>query len=442
MLRGTITLHSSQFPTGMPLVIELLDGELNRRWQGAAIVNMPAPFPVDIVTNGSVIFVALPSGQRAQIQLKPTAGAPDGAIGVVLPPIRERTMSFLGEGRSPTDSALDGVWVRLWSRDATRSWSVRPWKPSFQPGPGRSVSGEFDAHDLRRGQHYLQTGFGSSRPRMTAVPVGGASFTLQPSLRRADETADVTVDIDVGAGSPAARIMLSYLSNGDLERAQIVGDTLLLSHPDRLDVTTAVLGGYYLLVSRDMGRLEHLLTTSLSKWAKWIPDFAVIAAWKCLRQEQPDAEEARDRFLDAARCGLPIFTHGLRSLVDGLRMIEADGALSNDAVRKTGERLRKFASVANWRSTFTTFFAAHPSKPIYPGEVQWLADAQQAILDPLSCFPWVSELPQGQASRDEFDSHISAAFSRAFASPPGTVSAAEAYKAFNEGITNLCEATP
>jgi hypothetical protein len=44
MLTGTITLHSSQFQTGTPLVIELLDGELNRCWQGTAIVNMPVGF--------------------------------------------------------------------------------------------------------------------------------------------------------------------------------------------------------------------------------------------------------------------------------------------------------------------------------------------------------------------------------------------------------------
>ena len=286
-------------------MIELLDGELNRRWQGTAIVNMPAPFPAHLATEGSVIFVALPSGQRAQVQLETTAGPPDRAIDLVLPSLPERRMSSTGEERSPSGSALNDVWVRLWSRDASRTWSVRPWKPAFRSGLGRSVSGEFNAHDLRRGQHYLQTGVGSSRPRITAIPAGGAAFALRPVLRRGDETVEVAVDIDVGAGSPAARIMLSYLSNGDLERAQIVGEASLLAHPDRLDRTTAVLGGYYLLACRDMERLEHLLTTSLSKWAKWLPDFAVIAAWKCLRQERPDPEKAREHFLDAARCGLP-----------------------------------------------------------------------------------------------------------------------------------------
>jgi hypothetical protein len=450
MLSGTITLYSSQFPTGTPLVIELLDGELNRRWQGAAIVNEPVPFPTHLATGDSVISVALPSGQSMPIPLKPTDGEPGAAIHVDLPRRPEKAMSSARDWQSAFDRTLDNVWVRLWSRDAVRRWKVRRWKPAFRLGTDGSVSVEFDADELRPGQHFLQIGTGMAQPRMTAIPAGGATVVLRPVPRCDDDAAELAVDIDVDAGTPEARSVLSYLSNGDLERAQIVGNDLLLAHPaddDRLDLTTALLGAYYLLACRDMDRLDHLVKARVSSWAAWLPDCAVIAAWRCLRQDQPDAEQAREQLVVAARCGLPIYTRGLRLMVDGLRMIEADEALCNEAARWAGKRLRKFASVANWRARFTTFFAAHPDRPINPGaSVRWLTEGQRARSDPLSRFPWGpesrTEPPEGQASRDQFGNHLSAAFSRAFASPSGNVSAAEAYRAFHEGITNLSGATP
>lgn len=443
-MSGTITLHSSQFPTGMPLVIELLDAQLNRAWQGVAIVNQPAPFPVHLATRDSVVFVALPPAQNITVPLKDIAGEASGALAVALPSIPERAVSLAGDWRSSSNILLDKVWVRLWSRDVARNWRVRRWSPSFQIGADGSASSKFRAGELRSGQHFLQIGTALLQPRMTAIPIGSTAFMLRPDPRRSDEALDVAVDVD--AGSPGARMMLRYLSNGDLGRARIVGDTLLLAHLDQLDSTTALVGGYYLLACRDMEQLDRLLTTSLSKWGKWLSDVAVIAGWSCLRRERPDAEQAREHFLDASRCGVPIYSRGLRLLVDGLRLIMTDGALRNEEVESADKRLRKFAGVADWRTTFTTFLATHPNKPINSAaSMHWLTDTRRAISDPLSLFPWASESPavplDGDAARHEFGSHISAAFSRAFASPPGNVGAVEAYKAFNEGITNLYEAT-
>ncbi|WP_439402656.1 hypothetical protein ACNJYA_09635 [Bradyrhizobium sp. DASA03068] len=454
MMSGTITLLSSQFQTGTPLVIELLDGDLNRRWQGAVIVNEPAPFPIHLAAGIGTIVVAFPSGHTVPVPLIPISGEAkggikegsieQGAIRVELPRMPEA--AALADGRRlPSGRSLEDVWVRLWSQGKVGRWRVQRWKPTFHPNADGSVSGEFRSGELHTGQHFLQIGTGLSQPRMTAIPMDGATFVLRPDPRRSDDAVEVAVNIDVDAGSPGARTLLRYLSNGDLERARIVGDTLLPGDPEMLDLTTAVIGSYYLLACGDMDRLERLLTASMSKWANCLPDFAVIAAWGCLRREQPDAVQARQHLLDASKCGVPVYTRGLRLMVDGLRMVMTDEALRNNEVDGADKWLRKFAGVADWRATFTTFRAAHPNKPTSSStSMNWLTEAGRARSDPLSLFPWASasRSVSPHAGRDESSGHLSAAFSRAFASLTGNVGAAEAYKAFNDSIAQLCGATP
>jgi hypothetical protein len=453
MMRGSITLLSSQFETGTPLVIELLDGALNRRWQGAAIVNQPVPFPIQLAAESAIIVVALPSGHTVPVPLMSVSGEAKGrikegsikagAISVELPQMPEAAASRAYGSPSPSDRSLDDVWVRLWSKDKVGRWKVQRWKPTFQSNADGSVSGKLRARELHQGQHFFQIGTGLSRPRMTAIPMDGATFVLRPDPRRIDDAVEVAVNIDVDAGSPGARTLLRYLSNGDLERARIVGDTLLPEDPEMLDLTTAVIASYCLLACGDLDRLERLLTASMSKWADCLPDFAVIAAWICLRRELPDAMQARQLLLDASKCGVPVYTRGLRLMVDGLRMVMTDKMLHNEEVDGADKWLRKFAGVADWRATFTTFLAAHPNKPTTSStSMNWLTEAGRARSDPLSVFPWASRSRSvsPHAAREESSSHLSAAFSRAFASLSGNAGAAEAYKSFKSSVTQVCGA--
>lgn len=452
MSKLTITLSSKKIPTGTPLVIDLLDASLNQMWRGSVLVNEPYPLSLVLRAGDYVVVVGLPSGQDVPI-LFYLADEDISAIEVSLPPALERVGRAASSATSRwaySASHLDNVWIRLWSRDAARPWRVQRWTVSVKDAGDGSLRGEFEADKLPVGQHYLQIGSGSSQPRMTAIPAGRASFVLRPVARyNNDEAAGLPVDIEIDAGTTEAQVLLGYLTNGDLERAQVIGKDVLvprISGDRRLDPTTAVLSAYYCLACRDFERLTQLVDY-LSQWKNSLPDYAVIAAWKSFRQDPPAVEVGRDFLLEAVRCGIPIYTRGLRLLTDGLRMVEDDRDLCNDNVRRAGNRLRQFAQMADWRPPFTTFSAVHPNKPINPrGGIHWLSDARRAASDPLSYFPWAStegEEREEPISSAEAGEEISAAFSRAFARPPGlqsTRSAEMAYEAFQKDLTNLFEA--
>jgi hypothetical protein len=461
MTHTVVTLHSSSIPAGTPLVIDLLDIELNLKWRGTAPVNTPVSLPEPLEPGDYAVIVGLPSGQTVQIMSR--VEGEGSTLDVTLPtPVQTGVAAQPAHAKAPSPNTgrsgrsatpavdLGKIWVRLWSRDASRRWRVRRWPIDLQHGTDGSVSGLFEAEQLPSCQHYIQIGCGSSQPRMTAIPSGRTSFVLRPSLRfDADEAPDISVVVDVYAAGPEAQTLIGYLSHGDLERAQVIGKDFLESYPARdviPDPTTAVLGGYFFLACRDLARLEHLVEHHLSSWAAWLPDVAVIRAWQALRQQSTDVEKARGHLLDAVRCGIPIYTRGLRLLLDGLRMMETDAKLCDDQVRKAFNSIRRYAKVADWRPTYTTFLAAHPGKPINPrGGIRWLADAHQAAFDPLSDFPWARAAQHDPNDRqEEMRGRFSASFSRAFTYPPGhqdVHAVQEAYQALQEDMTSMLEAS-
>ncbi len=454
MSNSSITLSSTKLPTGTPLVVDILDFDLDRKWRGMVVVNKPALLPVALEEEKYVLIAGMPSGQNIPIMFSRTDGA--SAITVPLPEALEAFEKAGPPARAHQISVpfrLDDTWVRLWSRDTTRRWRVQRWTVSLDRSEDGSVHGGFAPGGLRAGQHYLQLGNGSSQPRMIAIPAGPTSFVLRPSAGPSgDETDGIAIDVDIASSLPEARVVIGYLSNGDLERAQIVGKNALvhrLATDAATDPATAVLGAYCFLACRDFERLAQLLDNHLVHWRSWLPDYAVIAAWKCFRQNSGEVERGRDLLLEAAECGIPIYTRGLRLLADGLRMILDDTSLRTMAAERADKRLRRFARVADWRPAFTTFAAAHPSKPINPrGSIRWLAEARRAASDPLTCFPWTesedADAGGGARGRDAPTS-ISDAFSRAFACPTGNQTrhaCADAYKAFQQDIANLHEAAP
>ena len=85
--------------------------------------------------------------------------------------------------------------------------------------------------------------------------------------------------------------------------------------------TTAALGGYHLLRTGELQRL-HSWLANLADWMHWMSDGPVIRGWQLLRGATArPGETPRQRFLQAADRGLPIFSDGLRLLIDGLKVV-------------------------------------------------------------------------------------------------------------------------
>src|SRR5690606_32139695 len=81
----------------------------------------------------------------------------------------------------------------------------------------------------------------------------------------------------------------------------------------------AAVGGYFLLQAGEYQRMRDW-ADNLQRWMNWMPDGCVIRGWQLIH-EGGSRTEARELFLEAVRRGMPIYTCGLRSLIEGLRLL-------------------------------------------------------------------------------------------------------------------------
>lgn len=187
--------------------------------------------------------------------------------------------------------------------------------------------------------------------------------TLNNEVGQDEDPLNVIVD----GGNPQAEALLGFLRNRDFVSARAIGDSvtdaaekLLLDKQE--DQAGAAIGAYYLLTA---GRLERLhdWTNNLANWFPWLPDGAVIHAWHILRQEQQNVEQARARLLEAANRGVPLYTRGLRLLLDGLNIFSRRADGTDAEVKSALERVGPYATAADWSTPTTSFYGQTPASP-------------------------------------------------------------------------------
>jgi Restriction Enzyme Adenine Methylase Associated len=95
----------------------------------------------------------------------------------------------------------------------------------------------------------------------------------------------------------------------------------------------------------------------------WISDGPVIRGWQLLRGATArPGETPRQRFLQAADRGLPIFSNGLRLLIDGLKVVDRDRHDDRE-VAAAITRMGDYAAVTDWSRTVLTFTGNDPDSP-------------------------------------------------------------------------------
>jgi hypothetical protein len=106
-------------------------------------------------------------------------------------------------------------------------------------------------------------------------------------------------------------------------------------------------------------------TKNLMDWFPWLPDGAIINGWLHLqRGRDVDTKTARGCFLTAAQRGVPIFTAGLKLLVQGLTILDYS---SKDAeVVAALSKVRPFAAAVDPSQPFCTFYGSDPLSPTFP----------------------------------------------------------------------------
>jgi hypothetical protein len=187
-----------------------------------------------------------------------------------------------------------------------------------------------------------------------AVPPGPRTDML---LVEADDTPEPSLRPMVRGNNPQADAILAYLNQGAFEAARNTGDRLIEQMDSLLggkvsDPTSAIVAGYCMLKASSIRHEDWL--ENLANWFPGLPDGAIICGWGLLYQNPPDQQAARDYFLMAARRGIPMYTVGLRMLMDGLKfcrsLSEGDGE-----IRQALQAVRRVADNADWKADVTSF---------------------------------------------------------------------------------------
>jgi hypothetical protein len=79
--------------------------------------------------------------------------------------------------------------------------------------------------------------------------------------------------------------------------------------------------------ARNAGQAEWFhWVRNLRQWFPWLPDGALLDGWLALRRrdKEPQVEEARTALLEAERRGIPLYSIGVRRLVDGLLLVAGE----------------------------------------------------------------------------------------------------------------------
>lgn len=218
--------------------------------------------------------------------------------------------------------------------------------------PGTSLSGG-------REVQWQPNGKAQQRPLALRIERSGAptlTIAVPGDVQRAWVRADLmheqntlTVSVRVATSEPAADTILGYLQRGDLYSAEAMtewvdeAEELLLAKKN--DPYAATVGAYLLLRLKRFDNL-HSWAKNLADGFSFLPDGCIIWAWQMMHQQSPDRSEIGKYLLQAAERGLPIYSDGLRMLLDGLRLLGSEGQAARD-------QLLERAGVIIWDSPLT-----------------------------------------------------------------------------------------
>ena len=386
-----ITLKGPSDCATIPIVVEVLDDEMNRHWHGSIniggtqSVTVPDPHPSDPPTRYAVL-ASLPSGQRAKAIVTVRGDVPVQDVAIEVAPTAidsekiklqwaqvSRPSTF--QRRSLQPNQLRSIWLRLWGRRAGGVWTVLPW-PTQQAT--RDADLALVQYDLMLGgrsayrEYYIQIGGPTYRWRLMAVPPEDILVLVKGIELPPSDHESIPIDpIEVSLTTPAqhADVLLRYMRRGEMEEARQVSDVIIqqnLATRATASPLTSIIVGYFLLRTRDMKRLRQWLTRPAPA-IRQTADVALIDAWYQLRARVPRPDRAREALITAVSRGMPVYTRGMRLLLDGLQIFDQpdetpDPELQAE-VHSALRRVSRYAAALVWQAPTTTFYALDPDTP-------------------------------------------------------------------------------
>ena len=359
--------HQSGSAVGeLPAVVSVADINLETAVK-PRLVQLARGWQQDLNPGTYVVRVRFPSGE----EIRRTCTVRDGdhiAISVDVRGLsghegleRPTVLRTLARDKSTPGLAGPGfasAWVRRWRGEASREWRLIDLGVATASHDDRAVRYRF-AHAAP--SNVLQLGGPSIAWRFVSLPAAPVvDVTVSP---RGENDLAVKVMTD----SAEAEALLGYLRTGAVEGADVTAASLLKRK--RRNPIAAAISGYYLLRTAGLDRLSDW-GPNLSRWFPWLPDGAVINGWQHIhagreRRGEPDQHfaAARRELILATRRGVPVYTEGLRLLVDGLRLLREDAEAEDAELDAAMTFIEPFAMAADWSAATVTYSGADPAAP-------------------------------------------------------------------------------
>jgi hypothetical protein len=189
---------------------------------------------------------------------------------------------------------------------------------SFYVGEGSDLNRLYLIQKSRHGAQLI------CLPTPWMTPTGQASVELLVKTNSVRKQLDYSMTV----GDPMINTALGYINSGAVHLAHKLIDANLAEEMLYQKVSypfPATIGGYILVLGRNIKQYRSesnnwkSWVSNLDNWFDWLPDGAILHATMCLMDRNPDLDLARDALQRSMQRGLPIFTFGLKYLMDGLR---------------------------------------------------------------------------------------------------------------------------
>lgn len=224
------------------------------------------------------------------------------------------------------------------------------------------ISGHNFEYSFRSGyQNSFLSVRSKSFPRKLICLPHGANINLR-FKKRFYVTSDSghSIDVMVSTDYQRAEALLDMLNTGAMLEAKSfvnaqLAEGLLQSKID--NAWAAAIGGYYLLKVKDNERL-HDWANNLANWFEWFPDGAIIHAWQMIAENNGEDNRKllriKRRLLEGQKRGLPLFTEGLRLLLDGLSQLSTIYKGGDKEVERALDAVKSYAAFVDWDCKYLT----------------------------------------------------------------------------------------
>ena len=343
------------------------------------LLRLDEDLTVDVAAGNHVVRAVLPSGEmlyiqtavapgaKAEVVLEPAVKSPSESLAwafYLKAPLREgKRLRQKTEDRANASEAAelkaaqpDLNLLRIADAGGDRIRWVRPEGPTLSRGGRgwftyvRRLVAEFSV-DAKKEPLWLQVRGVNYPPRLTALPPGEVD-----GLMFLDETPGQDSDplnVVVRSASPQAETLLGYLTQGAFDLARQVAPTVEATSRNQ-SPSDAAIYGYYQARTKDGEAIDPWLNR-LAQWPA-MSDGAIIVATLLQRRPTHDPEEVRNWFLVASSRGLPVYTMGLRMLLNGLNQFSHRSKGSDTQVTRALDRTNLYAAAADWAAVTTTFY--------------------------------------------------------------------------------------